>query len=124
MFFPVWIWLRMRSPPGRTGLLIESRTMRKPLLIALTIVAALTGAVGQTYPSRPVTFIVPFAAGGPADVLARTLAEAMRAPLGQPVIVENVVGAGGSVGVRRAVQAAADGYTVSVGNWSTHVING
>jgi tripartite-type tricarboxylate transporter receptor subunit TctC len=99
--------------------------MNKAFLIAsLALVGWAPASLAETYPSRPITLVVPFAAGGPADVLARTLAERMRASLGQPVIVENVVGAGGTVGVRRVVQAAPDGYTVGIGNWSTHVVNG
>jgi tripartite-type tricarboxylate transporter receptor subunit TctC len=73
----------------------------------------------QPYPSRPVTFIVPYGAGGPVDTLARILSEPMRTSLGQPVIVENVTGASGTIGVARAVRAAPDGYTVSIGNWRT-----
>jgi tripartite-type tricarboxylate transporter receptor subunit TctC len=68
--------------------------------------------------------VVPFAAGGPTDVLGRVLAEAMGRTLGQNVIVENVTGAAGSIGVGRAVRAPADGYTLSLGHWSTHVVNG
>ncbi len=81
-------------------------------------------AWAQTYPSRPITIIVPFAAGGPSDVLARLLGERMRAVLNQPVIVENATGAGGTIGVTRAARAPADGYTVSFGHLGTHVING
>ena len=81
-------------------------------------------AWAQAYPSRPITMIVPFAAGGPADVLGRILAERMRASLGQPVIIDNVVGAAGSIGVGRVARAAPDGYTLVVANWSTHVANG
>ena len=81
-------------------------------------------AKAQTYPSRPITIIVPFSAGGPSDVLVRVLGERMRAVLNQTVIVENVTGAGGSLGVIRAVRAPADGYTVSFGHLGTHVING
>jgi tripartite-type tricarboxylate transporter receptor subunit TctC len=81
-------------------------------------------ASAQTYPAAPVTIIVPFAAGGPSDVLARVLAERMRPALNQTVIVENVTGAGGTLGVTRAARAAADGYTVSFGHLGTHVING
>jgi len=88
----------------------------------------LTGVVGtaqaQPYPSRPITFVVPFAAGGPTDTLARILTERMRAPLGQTVIIENATGAAGSIGVGRVARAAPDGYTVSIGHWSTHVVNG
>jgi len=88
----------------------------------------LTGVVGtaqaQPYPSRPITFVVPFAAGGPTETLARILTERMRAPLGQTVIIENATGAAGSIGVGRVARAAPDGYTVSIGHWSTHVVNG
>src|SRR4030081_1182543 len=79
---------------------------------------------GQSYPSRPITFIVPFGAGGPVDTLARNLSEAMRASLGQPVVIENVTGASGTLGVARAARAAPDGYTVSIGNWPSHIVNG
>jgi tripartite-type tricarboxylate transporter receptor subunit TctC len=99
--------------------------MRKLLsasVIATLSCAAATGA-GE-YPARPITFVVPFAAGGPTDTLARTIAEPMSAALGQSIIIENVAGAGGSIGVGRVVHAAPDGYTISVGNWSTHVVNG
>jgi tripartite-type tricarboxylate transporter receptor subunit TctC len=81
-------------------------------------------AAAQPYPSRPVTLIVPFGAGGPVDTLARSLSEAMRVSLGQPLIVENVTGASGTIGVARAVRAAPDGYTVSIGNWPSHIVNG
>ena len=81
-------------------------------------------ARAQAYPSRPVTIVVPFPAGGPTDTLARILAEHMRTSLGQPVIIENVSGAGGSIGVGRVARAAPDGYTVSIGHWGTHVLNG
>jgi len=80
--------------------------------------------VAQPYPSHPITLIVPFGAGGPVDTLARTLTDAMRTSLGQAVIIENVTGASGTIGVGRAVRAAPDGYTVSIGNWPSHVVNG
>jgi tripartite-type tricarboxylate transporter receptor subunit TctC len=76
------------------------------------------------YPARPVTMIVPFAAGGPTDVLGRILAERMRSALGQTVIVENATGAGGTIGVGRVARATPDGYTIGLGLWSTHVVNG
>src|SRR5262245_6177608 len=102
------------------------RAFRAAACAAWTCVAlGLTdSAVAQPYPSRPITLIVPFGAGGPVDTIARTLAEAMRAALGQPVIIENVTGASGTIGVLRAVRAAPDGYTVSIGNWPSHVVNG
>lgn len=81
-------------------------------------------ALAQTYPSRPITIIAPFPAGGPADTLGRILAEGMRASLGRAVVIENVSGASGSVGTGRAARAAADGYTLGLGGWVTHVING
>jgi tripartite-type tricarboxylate transporter receptor subunit TctC len=81
-------------------------------------------AKAETYPSRPITMIVPLAAGGPADVIARTVGEHMRASLGQPVVIENMTGAGGTIATGRAVRAAPDGYTISVGSTTTHVFNG
>jgi tripartite-type tricarboxylate transporter receptor subunit TctC len=81
-------------------------------------------AGAQVYPSRPITMIAPFPAGGPLDTLARILAERMRVALGQPVIIENVTGASGSIGTGRVARAAGDGYTLGLGNWPTHVING
>jgi tripartite-type tricarboxylate transporter receptor subunit TctC len=94
------------------------------ILAAIALLAAIAGASADTYPSRPITLIVPFGAGGPTDTMMRTLVDAMRRSLGQPLIIENVTGASGTLGVTRAVRAAPDGYTVSVGNWPTHVING
>jgi tripartite-type tricarboxylate transporter receptor subunit TctC len=81
-------------------------------------------AQAQVYPSRPITIVVPFAAGGPTDTIARILAERMRAFFGQTVLVENVTGANGSIAVGRVARAAPDGYTLSIGQTSTHVLNG
>ena len=89
---------------------------------ALPVMSRIAGA--QTYPTRPITIVVPFAPGGATDVIARLMAERMRGSLGQPVIVENVGGAGGTIGVGRVARAAPDGYTLSIGHWSTHVVNG
>jgi tripartite-type tricarboxylate transporter receptor subunit TctC len=97
------------------------------VLIAAAIATSLTniaGASAQNFPIRPVTIVVPFAAGGPADAMARVIGDRMRVSLGQQVIIENVAGAGGSTGVGRVVRAPPDGYTVSIGHWSTHVVNG
>jgi len=97
------------------------------LLVAAVLTASLTcmsGAVAQVYPSRPITIVVPFAAGGPNDTFARILAERMRGSLGQTVIIENVGGAGGTIGVGRVARAAGDGYTLSFGSLSSHVLNG
>jgi tripartite-type tricarboxylate transporter receptor subunit TctC len=96
-------------------------------LVSLVVaaVAALPGNVdAETFPARPVTMIVPLAAGGPTDTLARIVADGMARSLGQTVIVENVTGAAGTIGVGRAVHSPAEGYTISIGNWFTHVLNG
>jgi tripartite-type tricarboxylate transporter receptor subunit TctC len=95
-------------------------------LASLTIAFLIGGAPAsaQTYPTKPITMIVPFAAGGATDVLARFLGERMRAILGQTVVVENVTGAGGSIGVGRAVRAPADGYTLEMGTSTTNVLLG
>jgi tripartite-type tricarboxylate transporter receptor subunit TctC len=94
--------------------------------IATALVASAGGpaAGAERYPSRPITLNVPYAAGGPLDVVVRVVADGLRAALGQSIVVENVTGAGGSIGVGRAARAAPDGYTLSTGNWSTHVANG
>src|SRR5262245_12911030 len=99
--------------------------MRKTFWAALITFLSLAGAARTNdYPSRPVTIIVPFAAGGPSDAMARVLADRMRRTLGQAVLVENVTGAGGSIGVGRAVHSPPDGYTISFGHLGTHVANG
>jgi tripartite-type tricarboxylate transporter receptor subunit TctC len=95
--------------------------MNRVLVAVFAMLCGVVGAAAQTYPSRPVTVIVPFPAGGPTDTLARIFAEAAKGPLGQTIVVENVAGAGASIGIGRAVQAAPDGYTLSVGNWTSHV---
>jgi len=81
-------------------------------------------AFGQNFPTRPVTIVVPFSAGGPTDTIARIMAERMTKTLGQPVVVEDVTGAGGNIGVGRVARAAPDGYMVSIGHIGPHVING
>jgi tripartite-type tricarboxylate transporter receptor subunit TctC len=80
-------------------------------------------ARAQAYPTKPITIVVPFPAGGPTDVLARILGERMRTSLGQPFVIENVSGAAGSLGVARIARAAPDGYMLSIGHLGTHVIN-
>jgi len=99
--------------------------MRRVACLVVAALLALTFAArAETFPSRPITIIVPFSAGGPSDAMARILAERMKLSLGQAVLIENVTGAGGSIGVGRAVHAAADGYTISFGHLGTHVCNG
>lgn len=83
-----------------------------------------TLATAQPWPSKSITLVVPFPAGGPTDTLTRILTEPMRRFLGQTVLVDNTTGAGGSIGVGRVVRSAPDGYTVSIGHWGTHVVNG
>ncbi|MDB5578465.1 MAG: transporter substrate-binding protein [Bradyrhizobium sp.] len=92
------------------------------LLVALVLaVAGLSGAHAQNYPTRPITLVVPFPPGGSTDAAARIMAERMRSSLGQPIVIENVGGAGGSIGVGRVARAAPDGYTFDIGQWDTHV---
>jgi tripartite-type tricarboxylate transporter receptor subunit TctC len=99
--------------------------MRKTILTLLITLLTFGGeALAQSFPSRPITIIVPFAAGGPSDAMARILAERMKATLGEVVLIENVTGAGGSIGVGRAVHSPPDGYTISFGHLGTHVANG
>src|SRR6267378_342042 len=98
--------------------------MRRAIWIALAALLMSGAAGAQNFPSRPITIIVPFSAGGPSDAMARILAERMKVTLGEALLVENVTGAGGSVGVGRAVRATPDGYTISFGHLGTHVANG
>src|SRR5215468_3937969 len=98
--------------------------MRKLVLAALATLALAGSAFAQNFPSRPITIVVPFSAGGPSDAMARILAEHMKNTLGEAVLVENVTGAGGSIGVGRAAKSPADGYTISFGHLGTHVANG
>ena len=88
--------------------------MKRMLMATIAAAFAATGAYAQDFPSKPVTFVVPFAAGGPTDKVARDLAEAMRKPLGGQIIVENVAGAGGTLGATKVAKASADGYTLLV----------
>jgi len=100
---------------------LVGENMKRLLLAACAAWTTIAGAMAQTYPSQPITVIVPFPAGGPVDTLARILNEPMRASLGQPVIVENVSGAGGSIAVARIARAAPDGHTIILGNWTSYV---
>src|SRR5579872_4565821 len=94
------------------------------LAAAAALPALSRTARAENYPTRPITMIVPFAAGGPTDVIGRLLADHMGRTLGQNVVVEDVTGAAGTIGVGRVARAAPDGYTLSIGHWSTHVVNG
>jgi tripartite-type tricarboxylate transporter receptor subunit TctC len=101
-------------------------TTRRGFLLALAAsasISAICPAFAEVYPARPITIVVPFPAGGPTDTVGRILAERMRASLGKPLTIENVAGAGGTIGVGRVARALPDGYTITLGIWSTHVVN-
>jgi tripartite-type tricarboxylate transporter receptor subunit TctC len=104
--------------------MILSRRRFLNLAIAATLPAASKSATAEAYPSRPITMIVPVPAGGQMDSIARIVAERMRTPLSQPIIVENATGASGTIGVGRVARATADGYTLLYGAWATQVVNG
>ena len=96
----------------------------KRILIGLALAhLGIVPAAAQSYPTHPITLIAPFPAGGPLDTIARIVAEPMREALGQPIVVENVAGAGGNLGVGRLARSEPDGYTIGIGQWSTHVVN-
>src|ERR1044071_3002430 len=103
----------------------ETRCDMRKLNLTFTalvfVVAGILGASAQGYPTRPISVVVPFPPGGQVDTVARLLLDGMRASLGQPLIVENVGGASGTIGTGRAVRAMPDGYTVVMGNWTSHV---
>src|SRR5262249_60115072 len=114
---------RTRPSPGPEG---NSMTpARRRFLILAVVAAALPAAAqsaqAQAFPTRPLTVVVPFAAGGPTDTIARIMGERMRATLGQTVLIENVTGAAGSVGVRRVARATPDRHTISIGHRTTPV---
>jgi tripartite-type tricarboxylate transporter receptor subunit TctC len=98
--------------------------MKKLSFIAIALALSCGFASADDYPTRPITMVVPFAAGGPTDVIGRLMAQSMGATLGQNVVVEDVTGAAGTIGVGRVAHALPDGYTLSLGHWSTHVANG
>jgi tripartite-type tricarboxylate transporter receptor subunit TctC len=100
--------------PRRTILQFAGAAITAPALSRL--------ATAQVYPSRPITVIVPFAAGGSTDPVARIVAERLRVSLGQPVIIENIGGAQGTIGIGRVARAAPDGYTIDLGQWDNHVV--
>ncbi len=102
-------------------------TIRRVRLVSLTfaaVLAQLGGVAAEVYPSRPITTVVPFPAGGPTDTIARIVSEQVSAALGQPVLIENVTGAAGTIGTGRVARATPDGYTLCVGFLGTHVLNG
>jgi tripartite-type tricarboxylate transporter receptor subunit TctC len=101
--------------------------MKRRMFLKLAIGSAATWPTlsrADTYPSRPITLVVPFSAGGPTDVIARLIGERMGAALGQTVLIENVTGASGTIAGMRLARATPDGYTIGIGHWGTHVLNG
>src|SRR6195256_3115602 len=117
--------LRMRSVFVAVMRRLEEMVIRRSIWTALIAMLVFGGsAFAETFPSHPITIVVPFSAGGPSDAMARILAERMKVTLGEALVIENVTGAGGSIGVGRAVRSPPDGYTVSFGHLGTHVANG
>src|SRR5215468_9398194 len=113
-------WCAISASPWNEP--IEEQSMKRFVAaLALALVAGSAAVQAQTYPSRQITIVVPFPPGGSTDVVGRIMAEKMRPLLGQPVIIENVGGAGGSIAVGRVARAAPDGYTIDIGQWDTHV---
>jgi tripartite-type tricarboxylate transporter receptor subunit TctC len=94
---------------------------RDVAVMLAVMLAGMTGVRAETYPSKPITLIVPFPAGGPTDTVARLMSEHMSRTLGQSILVETVTGAGATIGIGRVVSAAPDGYTLIIGNWTSHV---
>ena len=118
---------RRSAPRGNERRLVTQHPRRQ--ILSLAAGAAAMPAVSRTawaqaYPSRPIKIVVPYAPGGSSDVIARNLAERMRVSLGQPVVIENMTGAGGTIGTGRVAGAAPDGYTLGLGHLATHVMNG
>src|SRR5262245_19676087 len=99
----------------------RARSLLQFAVISTAVLAATPIATAQSYPSRPITLVVPFPAGAVTDAQARILAERMPTSLGQPIVVENVAGAGGTLGTGRVTRATPDGYTIGIGQWSSHV---
>lgn len=98
--------------------------MRPYLLLLGLVLGCVSPAAAENYPSRPITLVVPLSVGGSTDVIGRLVAEGMRKALNQTIVVENVSGAGGTIGVTRVVHAAPDGYTMLIGQWGTNVATG
>ena len=95
--------------------------MSRLIAALFMVVCAVATVQAQTFPSRPLTLIVPFPPGGSTDAAARIMGERMHKTLGQPIVIENVGGAGGSIGVGRLARSVPDGYTFDIGQWDTHV---
>src|SRR5262249_1961175 len=113
------------AAPGQRDRCCERTSMRKQLFAITAVLLAMTAAVhAQTYPSRPITMIVALPAGGAVDALARIISDHMRVTLGQPIVVENMGGAGGTLSIARVVRSAPDGSTLGIGTLGQYVISG
>jgi tripartite-type tricarboxylate transporter receptor subunit TctC len=104
--------------------MIKARNFVLPVITFGCCLIAVSSATSPSYPSRPITLVVPLGPGGSTDVIARVIAEGMRSELGQPIIIENTAGAGGTIGMGRLARATPDGYTIGIGQWGTNVANG
>jgi tripartite-type tricarboxylate transporter receptor subunit TctC len=98
------------------------RKLMLAIMVSLAITVGATVAYAEEFPSRPITMLVPFTAGGPTDTIARVIADRMGKSLGQAVVIENLTGAGGKIAAGRVARAAPDGYTLDLATWSTHVV--
>jgi tripartite-type tricarboxylate transporter receptor subunit TctC len=113
-----------KRPQKGTAMTLDRRRLLCLVAGVAAVLATTCLASAQTYPVRPITIMVPYTAGGPGDTVARVLVERLKEALGQPLVIENVTGANGSIAVGRVARAAPDGYTLSLGAWNTHVSNG
>src|SRR6185369_3585711 len=105
----------------------QRRMLAMRTIIGTTLaftMSLVSGSVAESYPARPITIVSPFPAGSPVDTVARIVGQGMKAPLRQTLVIDNVTGAGGTIGVARAARAPADGYVISLGNFSSHVVAG
>jgi tripartite-type tricarboxylate transporter receptor subunit TctC len=109
------------APPTSARMTEESMRILQFVAALTLVLASVAGAQSQSFPARPITIIVPFPAGGPTDTIARIMGDHMKGTLGQPFIIENVTGAGSTIGTTRAVNAQPDGYTIYVGNWTSAI---
>src|SRR5215469_8861981 len=116
--------VRMRGSQAGTAIRVRRRRFLQIVTGILAIPVVSGNLRAQDYPTRPITIVVPGAPANPIDTLARFIVERTRASLGQPIIIENIVGASGSIGAGRVAHAAPDGYSLIIGTWGTHVVNG